>query len=114
MDFQNNITLVVAIERKLPFRMHEAPCQDCISADRANFQNWGGRWERRNKFMRYMKTVLEELDIGYCMPLQPISFHPTLSLNLLQGAASGASSGLSSLGPLMSALPPISVQFGQS
>ena len=24
-----------------------------------------------------MKTLLEELDIGYCMPLQPVSYHPS-------------------------------------
>ncbi|KAF8323535.1 uncharacterized protein EI90DRAFT_3076953 [Cantharellus anzutake] len=59
MEFQNEITLIIAIEH------------------RANWQNWGARWDRRTKFMRRMKALLEELDIGYCMPLQPVSFHPS-------------------------------------
>lgn len=40
-----------------------------------------------------MKTLLEELDIGYCMPLQPVSYHPS-SVSI---AASG-SRALDSLG----------------
>ncbi|KAF8315392.1 hypothetical protein DL93DRAFT_2057318 [Clavulina sp. PMI_390] len=61
MDFQNDISLTVAIEH------------------RANFQDWGGRWARRNKFMRHLKVTLEELNIGYRMPLQPVSIHPASS-----------------------------------
>ena len=61
--------------------MNLSRLQSCIlinnyGVDRANFQNWGGRWQRRNKFMRHLKATLEELDIGYRMPLQPVSFHP--------------------------------------
>ncbi|KDQ19570.1 hypothetical protein BOTBODRAFT_126457 [Botryobasidium botryosum FD-172 SS1] len=58
MEFQNAIHLNVAIEH------------------RANWQDWGGRWNRRTAFMRHMKTVLEDLEIGYSLPLQPIAFHP--------------------------------------
>ena len=54
MEYQNAIHLVVAIEH------------------RANWQDWGGRWTRRNAFMRNLKTVLEELDISYSMPVQPV------------------------------------------
>ena len=43
----------------------------CLT-DRANWQDWGGRWTRRNAFMRFLKTVLEELDIRYTMPVQPV------------------------------------------
>jgi hypothetical protein len=40
--------------------------------DRPNWQDWGGRWTRRTAFMRYLKTVLEDLDIRYTMPIQPV------------------------------------------
>lgn len=82
MDFQNDISLIIAIEH------------------RNNFQNWGGRWGRRTKFMRHLKTVLEELDVGYRMPLQPVSFHPASAavfqnLNLGQQGNWGSNSDLS-------------------
>ncbi|TFK25518.1 hypothetical protein FA15DRAFT_686963 [Coprinopsis marcescibilis] len=54
MEYQNAIHLIVAIEH------------------RANWQDWGARWTRRNAFMRYLKTVLEELHIHYTMPVQPV------------------------------------------
>ena len=40
--------------------------------DRSNWQDWGGRWARRNAFMRHLKTVLEELDLKYTLPIQPV------------------------------------------
>ena len=43
-----------------------------IPIDRPNWQDWGGRWTRRNAFMRHLKTVLEELDIHYTKPIQPV------------------------------------------
>lgn len=43
-----------------------------IPLDRPNWQDWGGRWTRRTAFMRHLKTVLEELDIRYTMPVQPV------------------------------------------
>lgn len=43
-----------------------------IRLDRPNWQDWGGRWTRRTAFMRHLKTVLEELDIRYTMPVQPV------------------------------------------
>lgn len=54
MEYQNAIHLIVAMEH------------------RPNWQDWGGRWTRRTAFMRYLKVVLEELDIRYSMPLQPV------------------------------------------
>jgi hypothetical protein len=42
------------------------------SLDRHNWQDWGGRWGRRNAFMKWFKGVLEELDIKYTAPVQPI------------------------------------------
>ncbi|KIM68834.1 hypothetical protein SCLCIDRAFT_897769 [Scleroderma citrinum Foug A] len=39
---------------------------------RSNWQDWGARWTRRNDFMRYLKTVLEELDMKYVLPVQPV------------------------------------------
>lgn len=43
-----------------------------VFTDRPNWQDWGGRWGRRTAFMRHLKTVLEELDVRYTMPVQPI------------------------------------------
>ncbi|CUA74641.1 Mechanosensitive ion channel protein 9 [Rhizoctonia solani] len=57
MEYQNAIHLVVAMEH------------------RGNWQDWGGRWNRRNAFMKNMKTELETLEIQYSLPLQPVSFH---------------------------------------
>lgn len=54
MEYQNAITLVVAMEH------------------RPNWQDWGGRWGRRTAFMRHLKTVLEELDVRYTLPVQPV------------------------------------------
>lgn len=54
MEYQNAITLVVAMEH------------------RPNWQDWGGRWARRTAFMRHLKSVLEELDIRYTLPIQPV------------------------------------------
>ncbi|KAH8103207.1 hypothetical protein DFH11DRAFT_1692697 [Phellopilus nigrolimitatus] len=55
MEYQNAITLVIAMEH------------------RPNWQDWGGRWARRTLFMRNLKVVLEELDITYTLPIQPVS-----------------------------------------
>lgn len=43
-----------------------------MRSDRPNWQDWGGRWARRTLFMRNLKTVLEELDISYTLPIQPV------------------------------------------
>ncbi|KAJ7623373.1 Mechanosensitive ion channel-domain-containing protein [Roridomyces roridus] len=56
MEYQNAIHLVVAMEH------------------RANWQDWGGRWTRRSAFMRHLKTVLEDLDLRYQLPTQPVVF----------------------------------------
>ncbi|KAG8692515.1 hypothetical protein FRC09_011152, partial [Ceratobasidium sp. 395] len=57
MEFQNAIHLIVAMEH------------------RANWQDWGGRWTRRNAFMKNLKAELEALEIQYSLPLQPVTFH---------------------------------------
>ncbi|KIK60286.1 hypothetical protein GYMLUDRAFT_601421 [Collybiopsis luxurians FD-317 M1] len=54
MEYMNAIYLVVAMEH------------------RPNWQDWGGRWTRRNVFMKFLKGVLEELDVKYMMPTQPV------------------------------------------
>ncbi len=54
MEFQNAIHLIIAMEH------------------RPNWQDWGGRWGRRTEFMRHLKTVLEDLDIRYMLPVQPV------------------------------------------
>ena len=64
MEYQNAITLIIAMEH------------------RPNWQDWGGRWTRRTAFMRNLKAVLEELDIRYTRPVQP--------LLLPRGGAGGA------------------------
>ena len=61
-----------------------------IPIDRPNWQDWGGRWTRRTAFMRYLKTILEELDIHYTRPIQPVL--------LPKGSAS--------YGPLVQSPPP--------
>ncbi|KAI0367005.1 hypothetical protein BV20DRAFT_971103 [Pilatotrama ljubarskyi] len=54
MEYQNAIHLIIAMEH------------------RPNWQDWGGRWQRRTDFMRNLKAVLEELDVRYTEPIQPI------------------------------------------
>lgn len=54
MEYQNAIHLTIGVEH------------------RSNWQDWGGRWARRNDFMRHLKTVLEELDMKYTLPVQPV------------------------------------------
>ncbi len=54
MEYQNAIHLTVAMEH------------------RPNWQDWGGRWARRTAFMRNLKAVLEELDVRYTEPVQPV------------------------------------------
>lgn len=51
--------------------------------------------------MRHMKTVLEELEIGYSQPLQPVVVHPSSALSALrapQGMRSRVSSDAGTLG----------------
>ena len=43
-----------------------------LPLDRRNWQDWGGRWARRNAFMKWFRGVLEELDLKYTAPIQPI------------------------------------------
>ncbi|CAE6441978.1 unnamed protein product [Rhizoctonia solani] len=57
MEYQNAIHLIVAMEH------------------RSNWQDWGGRWNRRNAFMKNLKSELEALEIQYSLPLQPVTFH---------------------------------------
>ena len=59
MEYQNAIHLTIAMEH------------------RPNWQDWGGRWTRRTAFMRHLKGILEELDIRYTMPVQPVSLPRT-------------------------------------
>ncbi|KAG1752650.1 Mechanosensitive ion channel-domain-containing protein [Suillus paluster] len=54
MEFQNAIHLTVAVEH------------------RPNWQDWGGRWTRRTAFMKHLKSILEDLDVKYTMPMQPV------------------------------------------
>jgi len=54
MEYQNAIGLTIAMEH------------------RSNWQDWGGRWARRTAFMRHLKTILEDLDMKYTLPIQPV------------------------------------------
>ena len=54
MEFQNVIHLKIGMEH------------------RPNWQDWGGRWQRRTAFMRFLKLTLEELDLRYTKPVQPV------------------------------------------
>ena len=40
--------------------------------DRRNWQDWGGRWARRNAFMKWFRGALEELELKYTAPIQPV------------------------------------------
>lgn len=76
MEYQNAIHLIVAIEH------------------RPNWQDWGGRWARRTAFMRHLKTILEELEISYTMPIQPIllpTSGPPPSMSQLHSSSSSGS-----------------------
>lgn len=71
MEFQNAIWLVIAIQRMFDIYFHLDAFKHTL-LDRPNWQDWGGRWSRRTAFMRHLKIVLEELDVKYTMPIQPI------------------------------------------
>lgn len=47
---------------------------ECVIAlqHRSNWQNWGGRWNRRTQLMKHLKTVLDELGVNYKLPPQPV------------------------------------------
>lgn len=101
MEFQNALHLIVAIERKLTIlNSHRLTQFFIFSLDRPNWQDWGGRWARRTAFMRNLKIILEELDINYTMPIQPVllptSGPPPHSLTQLQPPPSGSHQGSAS------------------
>ncbi|KAH8802356.1 hypothetical protein DL96DRAFT_1719002 [Flagelloscypha sp. PMI_526] len=53
-QYQNALHLIVAVEH------------------RPNWQDWGGRWIRRTSLMKHIRTVLEDLDMRYTLPVQPV------------------------------------------
>ncbi|KAF5388714.1 hypothetical protein D9757_004867 [Collybiopsis confluens] len=71
MEYMNAIYLTVAIEREAAF-FHCRNIPNVACSDRPNWQDWGGRWSRRNVFMKFLKGILEELDLKYAMPTQPV------------------------------------------
>ncbi|KAI8996381.1 Mechanosensitive ion channel-domain-containing protein [Trametes punicea] len=76
MEYQNAIHLVIAMEH------------------RPNWQDWGGRWVRRTAFMRYLKQVLEELDLRYTEPIQPVILPRGVSFG---GGGGGGGGGIPQL-----------------
>ncbi|KAF5321397.1 hypothetical protein D9619_001370 [Psilocybe cf. subviscida] len=83
MDYMNDLCLIVAIEH------------------RPNWQDWGGRWARRTQFMRHLKTILEDLDIRYTMPVQPVLMprgEPMHAPQPGRGASGPPTGGLPSFG----------------
>lgn len=46
-----------------------------VPLDRPNWQDWGARWERRTKLMKHLRTLLEQFDIRYTLPIQPVLVH---------------------------------------
>jgi len=56
MQNQNLIQLAVAMEHK------------------GNWQDWGARWDRRTSLMKEMKRIMDQLNMTYKLPLQPVSF----------------------------------------
>lgn len=57
--------------------------------DRPNWQDWGGRWARRTAFMRNLKQILEDLDVHYTMPVQPVLLHQPPSQGSLRQEVTG-------------------------
>ncbi|KAI9618955.1 hypothetical protein H4Q26_012212 [Puccinia striiformis f. sp. tritici PST-130] len=57
MQNQNLIQLAVAMEHK------------------SNWQDWGARWDRRTLLMKEMKRIMDQLNMTYKLPLQPVSFN---------------------------------------
>ncbi|KAL4250143.1 hypothetical protein ABKN59_006484 [Abortiporus biennis] len=60
-----------------------------LMGHKPNWQDWGGRWERRTKFMKFLKSVLEELDVRYTMPVQPVVLPPGQFGRLMRGYGGG-------------------------
>ncbi|PLW09457.1 hypothetical protein PCANC_00272 [Puccinia coronata f. sp. avenae] len=56
MQNQNLIQLIVAMEHK------------------SNWQDWGARWDRRTSLMKEMKRIMDQLNMTYKLPIQPVSF----------------------------------------
>lgn len=56
MQNQNLIQLAVAMEHK------------------GNWQDWGARWDRRTSLMKEMKRIMDQLNMTYRLPPQPVSF----------------------------------------
>lgn len=72
MEYMNAIYLTVAVEREYIRNVSFVSSTSYPLTDRPNWQDWGGRWTRRNAFMKFLKGVLEELDVKYMMPTQPV------------------------------------------
>lgn len=49
---------------------------------RGAYQDWGARWSRRTKLMKYVRQVCHELGMQYESPPQPVRFAPTVPPNL--------------------------------
>ncbi|KAK7061127.1 hypothetical protein VNI00_000863 [Paramarasmius palmivorus] len=77
MEYQNAIHLIIVMEH------------------RPNWQDWGGRWARRTAFMRNLKTILEDLDVRYTMPVQPVLLptNAARALNMRSPSMRGQSPG---------------------
>lgn len=43
---------------------------------KTNWSDWGARWDRRTKLMKEVKTILDDLNVTYRLPPQPVSFVP--------------------------------------
>lgn len=73
---QNYIELIVAMQHKGNWQgTRTGPaCVYWMLADPTfiGLIDWDGRWNRRTKLMRHMKTSLDELGIAYKLPLQPV------------------------------------------
>lgn len=64
--------------------------------------------------MRHMKTTLEELNIGYRMPLQPVSFHPASTpITSALGTDSLRAPSLGRSASLARAPPPLTARIGR-
>ena len=71
MEFQNATHLTIVLEREWE-RSHPRLMNVPLLLDLRNWQDWGRRCARPNAFMKWFREVLQELDLKYTAPIQPI------------------------------------------
>jgi hypothetical protein len=102
MEYQNSIHIVIGVERASASAVLSRVDLYIAATDRPNWQDWGGRWTRRNAFMKHMKTTLEDLEITYMSPIQPVLLPSSVMPSALSPPPSRLQSTSSTSGPQLS------------